>query len=141
MGFVINNYKCGACDNVFEEVVERDEPDPPCPVCGGASKWYIGGGNTDRFQQNLYPYYNRGLGCMVNSKEHLRQLCKEKGVEPVEGDYDTRRDFGIGEEERRAEAEISEYDKYMEEAMSNGFVQELVARRMEECQRMQARGR
>ncbi len=35
-----------------------------------------------------YPRYDRGLGMVLTSEGHRRTVCKEKGLIPIEGDWE-----------------------------------------------------
>lgn len=43
-----------------------------------------GGASTGRF----YPYFDRGLMCQIDSAKHRQQVCKARGLVPVDGDID-----------------------------------------------------
>lgn len=64
--------------------------------------------NIDRFSER-FPYFDRGLGCMVTSKKDRLEKCKEKGVVPIDGDIDYSDDFG------KLERRIKEEDKIVED--------------------------
>ena len=91
------NYSCVAkdCGEQFEELVvfahgERSETPRPCPRCGEPSPMGLNYPHPDGTLK-MYPYFNRGLDMVVESPAHLRQICKERGLTPVEGDYDASR--------------------------------------------------
>ena len=69
---------------------------------------------TDLFEQNLYPYFDRGLGCIVESKSHRKQICKERGLVPIEGTTDLGDPFDVAKDAREADEEIAAADEYMD---------------------------
>jgi hypothetical protein len=65
----------------------------------------------DRWSER-FPYYDRGLGVMLQSKAHRRQICKERGLTPVDGDYDEEKIFS--EFDNRRDSEEKEYNDYVD---------------------------
>ena len=63
--------------------------------------------NIDRFSER-FPYYDRGLGCMVTSKNHRLEKCEELGVVPIDGDIDYSPDFSKIEQQHAEEDRIVE---------------------------------
>lgn len=65
-----------------------------CPKCDGAEFTPIMGAprpiemGGEHGYGSSYPHFNRGLGCEVRSKKHLKELCDARGIVPVEGDVD-----------------------------------------------------
>ena len=57
-----------------------------------------------------YPYFDRGLGCEVESPAHRRRLCKEKGLVPVDGDFDE--DASIRKMNVEEDKHLRVYDEY-----------------------------
>jgi hypothetical protein len=57
-----------------------------------------------------YPYYDRGLGCIVKSERHRREVAKSKGLTPVDGDFDT--DPHFRKEDSTRESEQAAYREY-----------------------------
>jgi putative FmdB family regulatory protein len=113
---VMHDYACIVCEHEFEEIEEYCKIDEMvCPECGGDTRIVLSGFNTDTSSQNRYPYFDRGLGIMLHSKEHRRKVCKERGLRPVDGDYDVGRDLGFDEEMKQAKEEEEAYDAYLEE--------------------------
>lgn len=57
-----------------------------CEKCGGtgavSDRVFI-----DRFSER-FPYFDRGLGCVVTSKAHRLEVCRQQGVLPIDGDVD-----------------------------------------------------
>lgn len=116
---VAHDFKCenAECGHEFEEILNLSEiPALRCPVCGGIIHIVIKRAPaTDLFSQNLYPYYDRGLGCEVRSKQHRKELCAALGVIPIDGDYDPDRDFGLSKMKRQIEEDDKAYEDYMDE--------------------------
>lgn len=89
------DYRCEACAKTFTEIVdfrngETSEAPRPCPTCGAMSPQTFTMSHIDQ-TMTMYPYYNRGLDCVVESAQHVRDICKERGLIAVEGDYDAER--------------------------------------------------
>lgn len=101
---------CNACEHGFYEALTSEEPLPPCPKCGSADvREKIGVPGAD-WSNRAYPYYDRGLGMVLNSPGHRAQVCKERGIIPVDGDYDE--DKYISKLENRDADLHAEYTKY-----------------------------
>jgi len=49
---------------------------------------------------------------MLQSKAHRREICKQRGLTPVEGDYDAEKIFS--QFDNRREAEEKEYNDYVD---------------------------
>lgn len=75
---------CDRCANKTTVFLDDDgKPEPTeCEHCGGTSFTYSMPKPVP--SSVTYPYYNRGLGCIVNSPGHLCQLMRQQGV--VEAD-------------------------------------------------------
>jgi len=65
----------------------------------------------DRWSER-FPYYDRGLGVMLQSKAHRREICKQRGLTPVDGDYDEEKIFS--EFDNRRKSEEKEYNDYID---------------------------
>jgi hypothetical protein len=80
---------------MFDEVVDRDEGKASdgmeCIECGEMANW-LPSVKIDRFSER-FPYYDRGLGLMLTSKKHRRDVCKARGLVPVDGDWDVEKEF------------------------------------------------
>ena len=110
----MHQFKCKSCEHVFEEIVDHGEnqsvdDDFECPECGVSDSNWIPSVRIDRWSEQ-FPYFDRGLGVMLQSKEHRRKICKEKGLTPVDGDYDADDIFDKLNSKR--DAEEREYRKY-----------------------------
>ena len=57
-----------------------------CSQCGGVTKVRLEA-NIDRFSEQ-FPYFDKGLGCWLKSKAHRREVCRKRGLVPLDGDYD-----------------------------------------------------
>lgn len=113
-GLVMHLYKCLDCDERFEELVDfsqgQNYDDPQeCPECESKNSRWIPMARIDRFSE-MFPYYDRGLGVMLQSKQHRAQICKERGLTPVDGDWDAEKMFS--EWDTKKENEVKEYDDY-----------------------------
>jgi putative FmdB family regulatory protein len=115
---VSHDFKCRQCGHRWEDIVERDEAESQkCPECGGIAFVIFGGGHNNKEERERYPYFDRGLGMILTSPAHRRQICKERGLTPVDGDYDIRRDLGVAEREAREEAEEREFQDYQDRVL------------------------
>lgn len=65
----------------------------------------------DRWSEE-FPYFDRGLGVMLKNKAHRREICKQRGLTPVEGDYDAEKIFAQFDNKR--ETEEKEYNDYVD---------------------------
>ena len=113
--FTLHDFLCGDCDHVFEELLDREGGEEPsdgrnCPECGGDSRW-VPTAKIDRFSEQ-FPYYDRGLGVMLKSKAHRREVCKQRGLTPVEGDWDIEGQYSKWDE--RVSREEKEYADYVD---------------------------
>ena len=120
--FGLLKWWCEPCNVTFQEVLAREEEDTarlqgrPCPRCHGAAKW-IPSWNVDRFAERIDTsggYYDRGLGTRITSPAHRREVCKERGLTPVDGDWDVDREFRKQDDAR--ERDEREYAVYNDEA-------------------------
>lgn len=59
-----------------------------------------------------YPYFDRGLGMTLTSPGHRAQVCREKGLIPVDGDWDAER--MVNNVRSRDERQQREYDEYVD---------------------------
>ena len=74
------------CTN--EETNEYSREHVKCEHCGSKNlEIKPACHNIDRFSER-FPYYDRGLGMWLKSKAHRREMCKKKGVVPLDGDMD-----------------------------------------------------
>lgn len=94
----VRSRRCLACDLTFDVMVwedgtvaalDRDNEllDASCPRCGSVT-----------FEPviamplpcgvNGYPYFDRGLGCTVESPRHRLQVAASRGLAPVDGRLD-----------------------------------------------------
>ena len=91
--FHFRDYACKDCEAVGEVDCTNDdnEHDPSvarCEECGSDNlEIYAPGSAIDRFSER-FPYFDRGLGVMLQSKRHRREVMKKKGVVAVDGDLD-----------------------------------------------------
>lgn len=78
--------KCTVCAHDYFDALAAADPLPPCPKCGAPAEEKIG--FPDDSEAKRYPYYDRGLGLILTSPAHRREVCKAKGLVPVDGDWD-----------------------------------------------------
>jgi len=119
----LEDYKCNDCNeegvtNCCNEDLDYDRSAGRCESCGSANLTYI---NTrtphgiDRFSER-FPYYDRGLGVMLTSKNHRRQVMKQKGVVEVGGDFNVS---DTSRRQREAEAEDNAVLRDMQDRLDN----------------------
>jgi hypothetical protein len=122
-GMSWHNFKCSTCNHDFDDIVDHGKDETPgegkaCEAegCDGHADW-VPMAKIDRFSET-FPYFDRGLGMMVNSKQHRREICKNPkkyGINateltPVDGDWDVDKEMGGY---WRAEEELlKDYDEY-----------------------------
>ena len=116
---MIYEYKC--CGEVFEVVKRLAEFDRPedCPKCGEVARRIIsrtsfyGADDWDKAQ------YCPGLGQVVKSDKHRRQIAKSKGLEEV-GNEDMNK-IAKGWDADRRRAEEKRLDEACQDAFNHGF--------------------
>lgn len=99
------DYRCEACARTFTDLVdfragETHKTAKPCPTCGAACVQTFTSAHVDGTIK-MYPYYDKGLDCEVTSAQHRRDICKERGLVAVEGDYDAERMYADATRESR----------------------------------------
>lgn len=65
-----------------------DDVETDACVCG--SSRVMGLVRAGRAIDTNYPRWDGGLGVMLQSAAHRRQICRERGLIPVDGDLDMR---------------------------------------------------
>ena len=103
---------CGHEDIEDIDLIDGEIPKSiPCTNCKSPAEVCPVKVNIDRFSER-FPYYDRGLGVMLKNKAHRREICKQRGLTPVDGDYDEEELFS-GQDSRR-EREEKEYTDYVD---------------------------
>ena len=115
-GLSFHEFKCNGCDNIFDEIVDHGlnqsvDDDFECPKCGVSDSVWRPSAQIDRWSER-FPYYDRGLGVMLQSKAHRKQICKERGLTPVDGDFDEEKLFS--DQTKRRDREEKEYNDYVD---------------------------
>ena len=115
-GLSLHKFKCKACEHSFEEIVDHGEgqtvdDDFECPECKALDCKWMPMACIDRWSER-FPYYDRGLGVMLQSKAHRREICKQRGLTPVDGDYDEEKIFSEFDDRRKSEEK--EYNDYID---------------------------
>jgi putative FmdB family regulatory protein len=89
-GVAWHSFICEDCGDEDLQTVDfkngEDLSPRECIKCTGKIHVQIEA-RIDRFSER-FPYFDKGLGCWLKSKAHRRQVCKERGLVPVGGDYD-----------------------------------------------------
>lgn len=100
--------ECGHTD--IEDFTDEQLDEPfACEKCGEemTKKWI---GSSSRTSE-MYPYFDRGLGMWLKSAQHRRDVCKARGITPVEGDWDVDDAFRKEASSRnRAEQDYADYE-------------------------------
>lgn len=85
-GLALVYWRCPAadCGHRFDDVYDEKPAAPPaCPECGAAVVEVVGVPDVDWFTKQYGAsggYFDRGLGCQVNSAAHRRQIMAERGL-------------------------------------------------------------
>lgn len=100
------------CDerHVTVEFYANPPSEMDCEDCDLVAKKEIGC-NLD-MHWATFPYYDRGLGCVVKSERHRREVAKSKGLTCVDGDWDIGGE--ISKLEMKQEEEKAAYRDYYE---------------------------
>lgn len=125
-GLALHDFRCRDCGEIFEEIIDFSDGESThdgqeCPKCQGHSAW-VPSVQIDRWSEQ-FPYYDRGLGVMLKNKAHRRQICKERGLTPVEGDYDVEREYSKWD--TRVAEETAEYEDYCDKLDNHPGFREL----------------
>ena len=113
-GKTSNLYMCKDCNHKFDEIIDFSkgqhfEDKQKCPKCSSMNSKWVPMARIDRFSEQ-FPYYDRGLGVMLRSKQHRRDICKQRGLTPVDGDWNIEKEYSKWDD--RMEKEIKEYEDY-----------------------------
>lgn len=108
--------ECLGCGKAYEDVYDAVKEAPAaCPHCGGEGRVLVAAPGAAHM--NEYPRYDRGLGIWLKSESHRQQVCKERGLTPVDGDFDDERIMGAIEADNRRDLEAFEdYQRRLEES-------------------------
>mgnify|MGYP003132656444 FL=1 len=115
-GLSMHQFRCVECSHVFEEIIDHSkgesaDDNQDCPECSASGCKWQPSARIDRWSEQ-FPYYDRGLGVMLKNKAHRREICKQRGLTPVEGDYDEEKIFS--KFDNRRESEEKEYNDYVD---------------------------
>ena len=115
-GLVMHMYMCKDCNHKFEELIDFSagqhfEDSQKCNKCESTNSRWVPMAKIDRFSEK-FPYFDRGLGVMLQSKQHRRDICKARGLTPVDGDWDVEKEFSKWD--TRVEKEEKQYADYCE---------------------------
>lgn len=90
------NRRCTECGSVYELLImgrriipmtDGIDDYPGCPGCGAMSHTVVIEAPAIVGTAVTYPYYDRGLGQWLKSKQHRADVAKSMGLVPVEGDW------------------------------------------------------
>jgi putative FmdB family regulatory protein len=79
-------YHCNECGNTFDVIKHVAEIDIAeyCPKCKQIAVREFAPARTHLMNTKVEEaYYNPGLGCVVQNKSHLKQICKDRHLEEV----------------------------------------------------------
>lgn len=115
-GISLHDFRCNVCEYIFEEIVDHGagetvSDDLECPECKAVDCHWRPSARIDRWSER-FPYYDRGLGVMLQNKAHRREICKQRGLTPVDGDFDEEKIFSKWDSQR--ESEEKEYNDYVD---------------------------
>jgi len=102
---------CGECGHEDIEDFTAATIDAPfsCEKCGSEME-KKGLGSISR-ESETYPRFDRGLGIWLKSAQHRRDVCKARGIEPLDGDMDLDAVFRKEDEvTNREEADYADYE-------------------------------
>ena len=106
---------CADCGHEDIEDIDLVDGEVPksivCTNCGASAEVRPVTVNIDRFSER-FPYYDRGLGVMLQSKQHRRDICRQRGLTPVDGDWDIEREYSKWDTQNKKEEK--EYADYCE---------------------------
>jgi hypothetical protein len=103
---------CDGCGHDYWAALLAEESTPPCPKCGAAGREQLGALNADEMKR--FPYWDRGLGCLVTSPLHRKRIMKERKLIAYDDDNDDAMDRFFGDEDREAERDETAYADYQE---------------------------
>lgn len=109
---MIYGYRCPSCAYEFDVVKSASQFDrlETCDKCRSiAERQFVPNRNAIIKSSGLSesPEYNPGLGCVVKSKQHRREICRARGLEE------------IGNE--TPETIHKHYDKVREDRINNAY--------------------
>lgn len=113
---------CGTEYDVLEQRgivvgIDRADDQPVCPKCEGTTFVSIVKAGRGIDLPTNYPYFDQGLGCEVRSSAHRKQLCKERGLIPLDGaDPGMERRTDADREDDDLEAGYNDYVRRLDEA-------------------------
>lgn len=122
-GLSLHSFYCEECGESFDDFIDHALDEKPsdgkeCPKCKELARWNPST-MIDRFSER-FPYYDRGLGMWIKSKQHRKDVCKNPrrygidsdGLEPVDGDWDV--DRYVNDLERKDDELLKGYDEYVD---------------------------
>jgi putative FmdB family regulatory protein len=83
---MVYEYSCRSCDHVFDVVKRVSDRDieEPCPKCTQSCERvfiprliHLSGTKVQEAE------YNPGLGCVVKNNTHLKEICRQRNIEPI----------------------------------------------------------
>lgn len=106
---MVYEYYCPACELQFDVIksVKEFDADERCEKCKSVAqrqfapkKLYLSGTKVQEAE------YNPGLGCVVKNKQHVKEICRRKGLEEIgnEKPETIHKHFDKAREEKREKA-------------------------------------
>ena len=105
-------FKCEKCTHVTFEWFKGKVESVDCELesCNGTAK------RIYKMKLDMhwarYPYFDRGLGITLTSERHRREVCKQRGLTPVDGDFNMDPYFAEADKEIAEETEV--YNDYVD---------------------------
>lgn len=91
---------------------EENIDDLSCPACGGTEAVEtFGTGRTLQVEGAGYPYFDAGLGELIQSRAHRREVMKRLGVVDAEGEAETEMRRIRGEQNAAHEKWKAEFER------------------------------
>ena len=89
-------YKCAVCKTEFVEQLSVDEytGERPCPHCRGNGERMF---EPPYIMPDIKPYYDRGAGTWVKSRQDRAVMMKERGLQPADESLTRKAEEILGE--------------------------------------------
>ena len=113
---LIRHRKCHDCLEPYSVLehggetlgMDRVDDQPICPQCG--SKVFSSVVHAPKPIDQGYPRFDRGLGIELQSAAHRKQVCAERGLVPVDGDFDHER--MLADQDAEEDGWLKKYETY-----------------------------
>jgi len=90
-------YKCATCKEYFELAMRIAEytGEKECPHCGAMGERVF---EPPNIIPDIKPYYDRGMGVQINTRQDKKALMKERGLEPADESLTREAEEILGEQ-------------------------------------------